>query len=398
MVAPVIVREGRRVERLSADFRSVRPIRVARSGGDPTAAIQFSELDEAIQSMQSALNGVRTNLEQTDQTLQADFEADLRTLDQRLTNAIDGVTRRATVATRVTSRAAAEAANVPGVTPSADANNPDSWILIDNATDFASNGIWSKRPDGSIVRATSYDTAAELHAGLLIYADDTNSFWRVPDEAAPVSATNDAIASVRLEPFGRAQDITATSFLRIVANELSANLNAEYFTVLGGALTLSAAFLQRIERIENDVDGLQTATTSLRDDLSTTQENLANTQTALSTVQGDITALQTTKQDATQVQNAITNNEQTNRRYIPLTNGVVTDDNGFVTTTFQASTGFGGLNFEIVSASNIKPPYSKHFSYEANKVAPDSYQVIFRGEQIDNNEVHIAVEKFFPNF
>jgi hypothetical protein len=348
--------------------------------------------------MQSALNGVRTNLEQTDQTLQADFEADLRTLDQRLTNAIDGVTRRATVATRVTSRAAAEAANVPGVTPSADANNPDSWILIDNATDFASNGIWSKRPDGSIVRATSYDTAAELHAGLLIYADDTNSFWRVPDEAAPVSATNDAIASVRLEPFGRAQDITATSFLRIVANELSANLNAEYFTVLGGALTLSAAFLQRIERIENDVDGLQTATTSLRDDLSTTQENLANTQTALSTVQGDITALQTTKQDATQVQNAITNNEQTNRRYIPLTNGVVTDDNGFVTTTFQASTGFGGLNFEIVSASNIKPPYSKHFSYEANKVAPDSYQVIFRGEQIDNNEVHIAVEKFFPNF
>lgn len=397
MVAPVVVRGGRRVERISADFSEVKPIRVARSGGDATAAIQFSELDEAVQSMRSALTGVRTELERADQTIQADFQAELEVLDQRLTSAIDGVTRRATVATRVVSLAQAQAATVAGVTPSNDANNPDSWILVDDPVNLASNGIWSKRVDGTVVRPPHYDVATEFHAGLLIYADDNNSFWRVPNDAEPVSATNNAIASVAFEPFGRAQDITATGFLRIVANQLSANLNAEYFTVLNGALTLSAAFLQRVQAIESDIDGLQTTTTALRDDLTTTQTNLGNTQTELATAQSNIAVLRSTKQDAVQVQAAIDANRQQSKRYFTLNNGVVTQEDGVTVTTFTAPTGFGALNFEVLSVSNVAAPYSKHFSYEANKVAPDSYEIIFRGQQIDNNEVRIGVEQFFPN-
>lgn len=387
MNTPKTIRDGRRVERISADFSEVTPLRIAPNSADILTAVAYNQLDQAVKEIQRVRSEALAHLKTADASIQNAYRQDIEELAERLAQMANTASRRVRVA-RMVERYEEALVGLEGVVPSSDADNPDSWILVANFQDLSRNGIWSKQLGGLLVRPPLFSEAESYYSGLLVFDDYKDAFWQVTENVLPLSATNLGIAGVKLAPFGRAQDITATGFLRLVANELSATVNDIYLGVVDGRLTLRI-----LGTAEGIIGKTRTSLGVAGNAIASSNSNLTTGHTAFDALRHDIAILDQKNSEADtllQIKSA----QQLDYRYFLLTDGQPgIGEGGELLTIFEGRTYFGTLNFEIASVSRILAPYTQLSSLcHVEKAEPDAYHICFRG-QFPNNQALVAIRR-----
>lgn len=285
------VLDGRQKQWVSLDFTTV-PNPIAKEGVAPNEIIVFSQLNRVQQEEQAARAAAIAAVNQALATeTQARIDGDTLA-EQRLQQAIEGVSKR-TVADRYEGATAPTPAQVPGVNTTAPADDWHSWFLWDQGAANPATGIY-RFVNGTPTRV---DTV-ELTAGLLVYADRTNTFWLMIDD--PTGGSADFI------PFGRSSDLGSTPPIYTAGNTIRLAFENGWLATQVNAqtgeteLTIAQVFRDRVSSLEVDVDDLQARLTA-NEQLDATQN------TRLSSVEAINTAQETS---ITNLTTRITTNEQ----------------------------------------------------------------------------------------
>lgn len=269
------VLDGRQKQWVSLDFTTV-PNPIAKEGVAPNEIIVFSQLNRVQQEEQAARAAAIAAVNQALATeTQARIDGDTLA-EQRLQQAIEGVSKR-TVADRYEGTTAPTPAQVPGVNTTAPADDWHSWFLWDQGAANPATGIY-RFVNGTPTRV---DTV-ELTAGLLVYADRTNTFWLMIDD--PTGGSADFI------PFGRSSDLGSTPPIYTAGNTIRLAFENGWLATQVNAqtgeteLTIAQVFRDRVSSLEVDVDDLQARLTA-NEQLDATQNTRLSSVEAINTAQ-----------------------------------------------------------------------------------------------------------------
>lgn len=287
----VQVIDGRQKQWVSFDLTGV-PSPIAREGVAPNEMVVVSQLTRGLQEQTAAREAAiaAVNAALAGET-QARIDGDTLA-EQRLQQAIEGVSKR-TVADRYEGTAAPTPADVPNVNTTLPADDWHSWFLWDQGAGNPDTGIYYFL-NGTPTRVTT----VEMAAGLLVYADDENTFWLMIDD--PAAGVADFV------PFGRSSDLGSTPPIYTTGNTIRLAFEQGWLATRVNPdtgeteLTIAQAFRDRVSNLEVDVDDLQARLTA-NEQLDATQNTRLSSVEAVNTAQDSAITSLTTR---------ITNNEQ----------------------------------------------------------------------------------------
>jgi hypothetical protein len=293
------------------DFSGTRGLYVPSSGGHPNKAVSGQELTTAAENLQSQVDLLKQNVKSNVSVAfrwngtRASLIASLGTWSYgSLIFTPNAPNQNAGVQVKV----------APANMSDSDirSQSEDYLILIDEglslSTDPLATGFYYFR-----VTNDSIEPCTLLHAdfmnpetiviagnddsrdgiGTVIFVDKGNyadSFYTIPHSVTQlqtipqthhVNSTSVGDASVpkfTVSPWGRLQDLTPDplSFLTIAGSVLSANVDANHFTVVSGTLQLSSGFLASVAGIAADVAALQTTVAQHTIDIDANEAAISN--------------------------------------------------------------------------------------------------------------------------
>lgn len=272
------------------DVTEVPNIRANRSIKPEHVTIR-TELDEAIATLLDKVAQLRNEINQSEQSDTQNWNNAVDGLETRLNNLIDGVANSYAVAAAVDTLAEATI-NLPGLDVTA--TDWHSWVLVKGVSQ--ESGVY-RFQNNQLVRVPKFANASSLTAGTSFFDNAGNVLYRVSEDAAPGGEV--PVQSVEIIPYDRQEKLTGTGFLKIVANQLNAGLNSQFFTVADGELTLSTEFAQWCEdtiaqnaSTANTLGELTTQLAGISSQLAQTNASVANLIQAVGSATSQIESLQ----------------------------------------------------------------------------------------------------------
>lgn len=272
------------------DATEVPNIRANRSIKPEHVTIR-TELDEAIATLLDKVAQLRSEISQSEQSDTQNWNTAVDQLSARLNNLIDGVANSYAVAAAVDTLAQATI-NLPGLDVTA--TDWHSWILVKGVNQ--ESGVY-RFQNNQLVRVPKFANASSLNAGTSFFDIAGNVLYRVSEDAAPGGEV--PIQSVEIIPYDRQEKLTGTGFLEIVANQLNARLDGQYFAVTNKELTFSAEFNTWIQNTTaqgaaaaTSLEQLTTQLAGISSQLAQTNASVANLIQAVGSATSQIEALQ----------------------------------------------------------------------------------------------------------
>lgn len=388
---PGVIRQNQ-----GASYKDTPGLYAAESGGVSDKVVVFSELSTVQSNLSNIIAQLDAAYKAADATDTTNWTAAVAALSQQIANINSGITQSLTVAARTTSLPSVPG-DVPGLnaTPSG-ASDESGWVLVDDGAAGAANGIYLYNTGtSSFERISQLPSASSFAAGTLVFVDNgtyENTFWNVVDDGTS--------SGVNFKPWGRAQDLDTdpAGFINLVANQLNANLDSEWFAVVGGELTLSSAFEADYNQTKQSVttnatniatngsaiSALNTeqtaqdaaisangsgitanaaAITTNAAAISSNATDITDNATGVAANANDIGGLQTevaTKAAISKVVEALAHSHAKSHQIVPLdlyVDGTTPD--GVATRTFYVDPGFGSPDFSISRLSTSASPFTE---------------------------------------
>jgi hypothetical protein len=380
-----------------------------------------SEIDELVNQLNLSIATLRTDSETVDTQISTDLQAAIQAVQDDVNARWQGVKSSYTVAYAVPTFADLNT-GLAGL----DVNATDwhSWVLVHSEP--ARNGVY-RYLGGSWSRVPEFSTVDSLTAGVEFFDDNGDTYWLVNQDAIPVSATNNAIASVQLIPYGRVERLSFGDVLAKEGDNVSLRFNPRYFqsTLIDGSqhLNFSDQFRGELDQLAQVQPQLQGQIDQVNQQLTNFNNTIAQIDQRLVTAEASITDLNATvavhsnsltdlsvqindKLDASQLDIAQEAKLADLVKEFTLAGGVggvnrtteerLDPDDGmqYYFTTYEGSTGWGHLKFRGFDLSDTLAPFSRRGdSYVFQRVGVDSFRIMFQSRNgfFPDNRTSIAL-------